>query len=114
MRTAIPNSLLLVTIVYSGPKDVVVLGPFSSVSCVDDTLQGEYYPHGAKLIEDAKLARYCSKTKSWRGVNNTKILAWAVQSVDEIKHRGHASERNKASYVESEFPPETVENNKEE
>lgn len=105
MRVAAPKSLLLLTLIHNDERGVVVLGPFSSISCMDDKLTGEHYPHGSGA-PDTTLAHYCQETKSWWSVGGSSLIMWTVQSVDEVLHRGHKTEKAKAGYVVSEFPAE--------
>lgn len=105
MRIATPFSLILITLIHQDDDGIVVMGPYISVSCMDDTLTAEQYPEGQGKA-DVNLAHYCAETKKWWSTGGKPLIMWLVQTVDEISHRGHGTEQAKADYVRREFPPE--------
>jgi len=98
----VPWSLLLVTLVPADDDAVTVLGPFSAVSCLAETLLGEPYPHG-RGRPDVALARYDGS--AWRAADGRALFGWTVRSLDAARAAGGV-ERARADYVCREFPPE--------
>ena len=108
MRIATPYSLLTVTLVPADGDDLIALGPFSNVNCMDDRLSGEHYSETDQNRQDQTLAYYDPETKRWFSADGRGLIVWTVQSVDETVHKGHPAEVRKAEYIRREFPPEAT------
>lgn len=107
MRTAVPLSLLTVGLVRADTDGIVVLGPFSSVTCMDAALTGRRYPDDA-ADEMVVLARYEARVDRWVTPDGCPLVMWSVGSVDDALHCGCPEEQRKAGYIRSEFPAEAA------
>jgi len=105
MRKAIPDSLLLVSLMPIDTSDIVVKGPYSSVIAVDDDVMGRSYPD-----EDGDfsvIASYDHETERWFS-DGLPLLMWSVASIADLECCGGPKELQKLQWVRSEFPTEDV------
>ncbi len=106
MRTAVPLSLITVGLVRADTDRITVIGPFSSVRCMDSQMIGKRFPDDGDPTRFEFIAEYRATVNRWYAADGTPLVMVSVTSVDDAMNLGCAEEQRQARFIFREFPPE--------